>query len=162
MGASIHAIVPPIHPDQHIFDKRRVRREEGLNGCSRFLRPASAVPLEARFDPEAKAPHGYLKPGPLCFNFLFDEASGLWQYLRLVDVLPLQRIRYRPVEFSEQAVFVTRIMWWSKGESLPVSKVSCMLPRQCPLDTSQHDLVIRVVACIPDRHVLVYTMVCTQ
>ena len=65
--------VPPPHPNPHLFDKRRIGREEVLNGIPYFHRPVSTVSLEDHSDTETEAQHVSLSPLFLPYPQLFDN-----------------------------------------------------------------------------------------
>ena len=91
-GGVKHFFVTPPNPDPHLFEKRRVIREELINGSSHLYCPALSVPLETRLDIASKDPHKALYPFLYHHDYFINEVPGLWIYLRLVYALHLQVI----------------------------------------------------------------------
>ena len=153
-GGVNYVFVPPPNLDPHLFDKIRVRHEEGFNGRSCCHRPVLTVPMEACFDPEAKALHGSLHPAPSSCDSLVDEAPDIWQDPHRADKFPPWWLGYGPAEFSEQP-------GGQRGKRHLLPSYRACYRTSAPRDIRARGM-IRVVARIPDQHFMVWTAVRPQ
>ena len=67
-----------------------------------------------------------------------------------------------PPQIRKQVVDTIRGLWWFNGKARPLPKVAQVRGRRGSVEATQNQVVLYVVPCVLDRHVLEQTTVCAQ